>query len=227
MNKEEFLERLEELLADLPQEERIDALTFYRSYFEDAGEENEAQVIEELGSPEKVVESIIGDTTGDSQDRNGSEAAYGGNYRWDDRQYSAPQEEKKSYKTTAIVLGIILAVLTCPIWGSILIAAIGILIGIICLVFGILVAAVAVTAALFAVGVSLVISGIAAIIVTPIIGIGLVAAGLIILGISILALLLVVLMFGKFLPWFCRTIAGGCKKFMLLVRDKRKAWKRG
>lgn len=42
MNKEEFLKRLEQLLSDISEEERADALAFYRSYFEDAGIGNEA-----------------------------------------------------------------------------------------------------------------------------------------------------------------------------------------
>ena len=58
MNKEEFLKRLEELLSDISEEERADALTFYRSYFEDAGIGNEASILEELESPEKVAEVI-------------------------------------------------------------------------------------------------------------------------------------------------------------------------
>ena len=37
MRKEEFLKQLEFLLNDIPQEERIAAMEFYRSYFEDAG----------------------------------------------------------------------------------------------------------------------------------------------------------------------------------------------
>ena len=51
MNKTEFLEQLERLLWDISCQEREEALDFYRSYFEDAGEENEAQVIQELRSP--------------------------------------------------------------------------------------------------------------------------------------------------------------------------------
>ena len=49
MNRKEFMERLEVLLAVIPEEERQEALKFYTDYFEDAGEENEAQVIRELG----------------------------------------------------------------------------------------------------------------------------------------------------------------------------------
>lgn len=43
MNKTEFLEQLERLLWDISCQEREEALDFYRSYFEDAGEENEAR----------------------------------------------------------------------------------------------------------------------------------------------------------------------------------------
>ena len=61
MNKTEFLEQLERLLWDISCQEREEALDFYRSYFEDAGEENEAQVIQELGSPGKVAAIIKAD----------------------------------------------------------------------------------------------------------------------------------------------------------------------
>ena len=54
MNQERFLAELAHLLQDLPEDEREEALEFYRCYFEDAGIENEAAVMEELGSPEKV-----------------------------------------------------------------------------------------------------------------------------------------------------------------------------
>ena len=51
MTKQEFLQRLEQLLADLPYEERDSAMTYYREYLEEAGPENEQAVLAELGSP--------------------------------------------------------------------------------------------------------------------------------------------------------------------------------
>ena len=50
MKREEFLKQLEQLLDGISEEEKADALAFYRSYFEDAGEENEESVIAELES---------------------------------------------------------------------------------------------------------------------------------------------------------------------------------
>ena len=58
MNKDEFLRRLEALLSDISEEERAEAMAFYYSYFEDAGEGNEANILAELESPEKVAETI-------------------------------------------------------------------------------------------------------------------------------------------------------------------------
>ena len=70
MNKDLFLEQLERLLYEIPKEERDEAMDYYRSYFDDAGVENEAIVLEELESPKIIADSIkealnsTGDMTG-------------------------------------------------------------------------------------------------------------------------------------------------------------------
>lgn len=58
MDQRQFLEELAHLLQDIPEEERNEALEYYRCYFEDAGIENEASVLEELGSPQQVADSL-------------------------------------------------------------------------------------------------------------------------------------------------------------------------
>lgn len=58
MNKETFIIQLEKLLDDIPKEERDEAVDYYRCYFDDAGVENEALVIEELESPQVIADSI-------------------------------------------------------------------------------------------------------------------------------------------------------------------------
>ena len=58
MNREEFMRQLERLLQDISESERREALEYYNSYFDDAGEENESRVIQELGSPGKVAAII-------------------------------------------------------------------------------------------------------------------------------------------------------------------------
>lgn len=49
---------LARFLADIPADEREQALHYYEDYFEDAGAENEQKVIEELGSPVDVAKQI-------------------------------------------------------------------------------------------------------------------------------------------------------------------------
>ena len=58
MNKDIFLRDLDRFLSDIPQEEREQALKYYEDYFEDAGPENEQQVIQELGSPVELAKQI-------------------------------------------------------------------------------------------------------------------------------------------------------------------------
>ena len=50
MNREQFIAQLARLLQDLPPAERQEAIRYYQEYFDDAGEENEDAVIQELGS---------------------------------------------------------------------------------------------------------------------------------------------------------------------------------
>lgn len=58
MNKEIFLRDLRRFLADIPEDEREQALKYYEDYFEDAGPENEQKVIQELGSPVDIAKQI-------------------------------------------------------------------------------------------------------------------------------------------------------------------------
>lgn len=58
MNREQFIAQLARLLQNLPPAERQEAIRYYQEYFDDAGEENEDAVIQELGSPGKVAASI-------------------------------------------------------------------------------------------------------------------------------------------------------------------------
>lgn len=69
MNKQEYLSELESHLASISEEERVNALRFYEEYFEDAGPENEQQVISELGKPFALAKSIICEQSAYSKSR--------------------------------------------------------------------------------------------------------------------------------------------------------------
>lgn len=64
MNRYEFMRQLEMLLSDITPNERNEALQFYNDYFDDAGAENEQDVIKALGSPAKIAATIKADLTG-------------------------------------------------------------------------------------------------------------------------------------------------------------------
>ena len=149
MKREEFLKQLEQLLDGISEEEKADALAFYRSYFEDAGEENEESVIAELESPEKVAQSIKKNLGMEKE--NGS---YGmpadQNPEWnknDDmfvKSEEVPKEKKGGWSAAAIVL----VVLTSPFWLTLLLVVASLLLAVVATLFGIAVAVVAVMASL-------------------------------------------------------------------------------
>ncbi|MGN0141484.1 MAG: DUF1700 domain-containing protein [Roseburia sp.] len=206
MNKEEFLRQLELLLSGISEEERADAMAFYRSYFEDAGEGNEKAVIEELGSPQKVADNIkknLGTGT------MGAAGYYNSTANRDEEYYrnvnatinNLNQQNKKD-NTAAIVVGVVVIILTSPIW-----------IGILAAIFGILVAIIAVMAALIITGLALAGAGIGvAFAASPLVGVALIGAGFIVLAFGILLVVAVVWLFGGFVPWVGKNIVKLCKK---------------
>jgi uncharacterized membrane protein len=58
MSKDTFLKELSYLLQDIPDTDREDALAYYEDYFDAAGSDNEASVLRELQSPERVAALI-------------------------------------------------------------------------------------------------------------------------------------------------------------------------
>lgn len=58
MSRWEFMRQLESLLFDISPNEREEALQYYNDYFNDAGRENEQEVIKALGSPEQVAKIV-------------------------------------------------------------------------------------------------------------------------------------------------------------------------
>ena len=67
MDRAQCMRELENLLTDIPETEKREALEFYDNYFDDAGPENEVLVLRELGSPEKVAAIIKADLKGSEE----------------------------------------------------------------------------------------------------------------------------------------------------------------
>ena len=141
MTKEQFLARLEQLLADLSREDREDALQFYREYLEDAGPENEAAALEELGDVEQLAAQIRAacpvqpeHAPADDQPRPAYQRSQPP--RWPappqyTRQaydYSQPPRSSSRQGGNAgrVILLVILLVFTSPLWlGAVLVVGVG------------------------------------------------------------------------------------------------------
>jgi uncharacterized membrane protein len=59
MTRTEYIAKLTKYLRKLPQKDYEEALEYFMEYFEEAGPENEAQVIAELGTPKEAAHEVI------------------------------------------------------------------------------------------------------------------------------------------------------------------------
>ena len=128
MSKNEFIDRLAQLLADIPPEERDEALTYYREYIEDAGLENEEAIMQELGSPEEIAAAIKGDS--DYRSSRQPIAPIADTPQYASQAQSNQQTHAKGTDSTVIILAVILAVVLSPLWFPIIIAVFATLAGI-------------------------------------------------------------------------------------------------
>lgn len=200
MNKQEFMARLEVLLDGIPEEEKREALAFYTSYFEDAGIENEENILKELESPEQVAETIranLGESA--KEEQTGAEESMGST----GEAYDSTANQGVSSggaDSSRILLIVILVVLTSPIW----IGALGGIFGVVCGIFfgtlGVMLGCLIGGPALFGIGISLCAGGLFAA------GIVTVGVGMLLLAMGLLALLLFVVICSRFIPWLVRGI---------------------
>lgn len=218
MNRAEFMERLRALLSDLEESEQVEALSYYEEYFDDAGAENEQELIKSLGSPEKVAKSIKeGLNDSDGKEGEFSEKGFQG-YEEDGRNEVGMHQKNKQRLSDrikglgvgGILLFLILALFALPILAPICI-------GVIAMIFGIFGAAAALVCAVAIVGFALVIAGAAVffsafpgMLLSPAVGVLLIGLGFLLAGIGILLAILGIWIVGKLLPpiirWIVRSI---------------------
>lgn len=222
MNRIEFMQKLTELLNDIPESERQEAISFYNDYFDEAGEENEAAVIEELESPEKVAKIIVDGLAGKGDDSNMEYGERG----YNDRRYAYKEELSKrtdtpynsgnvsGNKTSAgkIFLIIFLCIFAIPIGLPVIITVFSVLFAVLvtvaAVVFGLGVTAIA----LFVAGIILIIAGFAKLFVAPFAALCLLGAGFLMSGISLAGILLAVFAASVVIPAVTRGIVALCRK---------------
>lgn len=205
MSRKEFMEELQVLLGELPVEEREEAIRYYESYFEEAGTDQEQAVLNELGSAGRIAAQILRDYRMENQGGMYTENGYQeeGKEKQTPVQYETDRQTednstsgstgssgititKKGMSGGTLVVAILIAILTFPIWISILGIAFGLLMGL----FG---TCIGITVGFGFGGIGCLIGGVAAFAVgimktftVPIVGAGLIALGLLIFGVGCL-----------------------------------------
>ncbi len=191
MNKIEFLERLEKLLADIPYTERREALNYYTEYFEDA-EKDEEEVIKTLGSPEEVAHNIREELEG--KELATTEDIYananGDTQAADDRIIDVePQEKKSKLEGWQVALIVIAIVVTIPIWGSLATAILGAILSVVAACIGIILGLALVGVAFFVVAMVLLGVGFANVVTSPAASFFAMGLAIFLIGISMLCLI--------------------------------------
>lgn len=213
MNRSEFVAKLQEELQSIPSEERDSALKYYREYFDDAGAENEQQVIAELESPEIIAQGIRKDL-GYAQ-----EAAKGPVPQAEPAAAQPgpdPVKDTKTFVTGDVKIGkqrfpvwgiIVIAILFVPVIIPVASGIFGTLLGLVFGVLGVVIGFIAATFGLLVAGFALAVWGIGAIIAGAVFnGILLIGAGLTLIGIGLLFLVLSIQCIGVWIPMFFRWI---------------------
>ncbi len=236
MNKEEFLSQLEAQLSGMPENEKQEAIQYYRDYFEDAGKEQENDILASLGSPEEVAKNIREENQSGEWTERGYCAEHpsadtgivktdattwqdtGNQQNMGNQQNVGPEPAKKEDKA-GIILAIVLAVVLSPVWIPLMGSMIGVIIGLVGAFVGFMVSG----AALFLVSIPIVIGSICFMVAgLPVpVGLMLMGAGLMIGAIGILFIFLTVLIIRYAIP----ALVKGIKSLWNMIFKRREASK--
>lgn len=180
MDKQTFLRRLEEGLRQLPPEEREDILAYHREYFQDAGPEQEAKVIQELGDPDLLARRLLSE--------------YGEQPPASPPPPSQPQAEAPKKKGASGVLVAILAVLAAPIALPLAAALGAVAIALAVAALSVALALIAVIVGVLVTGIALVALGFSTLLLYPPAALVVLGAGLVCCGLGLFGVMPVVLL---------------------------------
>lgn len=221
MTRAEFMEKLKNLLSDIPEGERIEALNYYEDYFDDAGAENEAQVIKALGSPERVAGTIregLGEHAGNQGEFTENGYSGYGEYEKDEVvTYGTAKEQENTKKIRkkgngGLILLLILAIFALPILGPVAIGIGSVVLGIAAAVAAVLLALVVAGIALLVSGAAIFAAAIGCLFVTPAAAVMMLGLSLLLIGLGMLITVLGIWVLTKAVPLVIRGIVGGIRK---------------
>ena len=213
MNRVDFMNQLESLLQNISPAEREEALQYYNEYFNDAGAENEQDVIEALGNPAKVAENIKRDLYGSGYGDNTYQRVSGNNRAVVEyKPTGAALKEENKLSTGMIVLIVVLCVFASPIILGLASTVLGALVAFFAAWFSMILGFGAAAVTLILVMLVFFVVGIMCVPVSPFVGIAVIGVGFICGGLGILFMMLTVAMAGIATPAIFRGIASLCRK---------------
>lgn len=197
MNKKEYLEQLEKYLRCLPKDDFVKTMEHFREYFEEVGEEGEADAIKELGSPKEVAYELL------------SQLLETGEKPTGDKSY---KHEKKNKLSTGAIIGIaIIAILASPLAIPLAFTAVALIITLVALVGAIILAVILMCVAGFIAGIKLLATGVITVTASVAGAIALFGAGVLSLGACLVVVALtiaVVKLLGNGIGRFANWITG-------------------
>lgn len=225
MNRKEFMRQLELLLSDISEDERREALDYYESYFDEAGEEEEASVIQKLGSPGKVAAIIKADLRENGEtDRDYTDNSYGtqgseaqGQQHMDRRERGYRPKEKKG--RGRLTLLIILLIFLSPFFAGAAGGILGVIVTIIFLPFLLAFGIGAGVICLLAGGILLAVAGIGLCASYAAGGVLSIGIGLIFTAIGLVGLVFAVWAVTNLIPRFLRWFTDWCHR--ILHRERK------
>lgn len=225
MNREEFMGQLNRLLWDIPESDRQDAIAYYNAYFDEAGVENEAKVIQELGSPGKVAATIKAglNAAGDEQAEYTDRGYCAGKERENQNPLSKAGDTYQGAKKKGNMpwpLIIVLLIFASPILLGVGGGLLGGIIGLLCGAFGILLAVILCGAAFLISGVVCFVIGIVRIMFSPIEGLITAGIGSLLLAAGILLTLLFIWCMLKWFPAMFRGIVNLIQRLFYRVERR-------
>lgn len=212
MNRMDFMKQLEMLLTDISETEKEEAMQYYNDYLDDAGVENEQEVMEALGTPEQLAKVI---KEGLKEDEEAGEFTENG-YR--NESYEIPQAHEvveknyyeknnnKSMSAGMVVLIVLLCIIASPILIGVASGILGAGVGILGGILGLFVGIIATGFALLVVGVILLGIGIGELAIMPLAGVCLIGSGILLLGLALFFIWLTVWLCGTAIPGIIRGV---------------------
>ena len=215
MNRIEFMTELAALLQDVPVEERREAMRYYNDYFDEAGKENEAQAVSDLGDPAKaaakIKEELVSQNKAGEEYKEYRETGYQ-DTRFEQRNVPGGRGQQGNNNVLKIILIILIIVIGAPIVLPIVTGLLGLLVGALAVVFGIFIALVVLFLALAVTGAALVCAGIVSLVPEIAVGLALIGMGLILAVIGVIGTVACVKLCMVVFPSLFRWIVNLCRK---------------